>query len=83
MGKCYSCQELERCRMKFIAVTHNLDTDEKNPASRLLLHALGAATEFERSLFRERTAVVPEAGWDAAGTWGFGFGGFDFGRSYH
>ena len=48
-------QELERCRVKFIAVTQNLDTDEKNPASRFLLHVLGAAAEFERSLIRERT----------------------------
>ena len=48
-------QELERCRVRFIAVTQNLDTDEKNPASRFLLHVLGAAPEFERSLIRERT----------------------------
>jgi DNA invertase Pin-like site-specific DNA recombinase len=48
-------QELERCRVRFIAVTQNLDTDEKNPASRFLLHVLGAAAEFERSLNRERT----------------------------
>ena len=27
----------------------------KNPASRFLLHVLGAAAEFERSLIRERT----------------------------
>ena len=30
-------QELERCRIRFIAITQNLDTDEKNPASRFLL----------------------------------------------
>jgi DNA invertase Pin-like site-specific DNA recombinase len=48
-------QELECCRVRFIAVTQNLDTDEKNPASRFLLHVLGAAAEFERSLIRERT----------------------------
>src|SRR5262252_4631741 len=48
-------QELERCRVRFIAVTQNLDTDEKDPASRFLLHVLGAAAEFERSLIRERT----------------------------
>ena len=33
----------------------NLDTDIKNPASRLLVHVLGAAAEFERALIRERT----------------------------
>jgi DNA invertase Pin-like site-specific DNA recombinase len=48
-------QELERHRVRFIATTQNLDTDEKNPASRFLLHVLGAAAEFERSLIRERT----------------------------
>jgi DNA invertase Pin-like site-specific DNA recombinase len=48
-------QELERQRIRFIATTQNLDTDEKNPASRFLLHVLGAAAEFERSLIRERT----------------------------
>ena len=40
---------------EFIAVTQGLDTDLQNPASRLLLHVLGAAAEFERSLIRERT----------------------------
>jgi DNA invertase Pin-like site-specific DNA recombinase len=48
-------QELERHRIRFIATTQNLDTDEKNPASRFLLRVLGAAAEFERSLIRERT----------------------------
>jgi DNA invertase Pin-like site-specific DNA recombinase len=48
-------QELERCRVRFIAVTQGLDTDQRNPASRFLLHVLGAAAEFERSLIRERT----------------------------
>ena len=32
-----------------------LDTDVQNPASRFLLHVLGAAAEFERALIRERT----------------------------
>jgi DNA invertase Pin-like site-specific DNA recombinase len=39
----------------FVAVTQALDTDIQNPASRFLLHVLGAAAEFERSLIRERT----------------------------
>jgi DNA invertase Pin-like site-specific DNA recombinase len=38
-----------------LAVTQALDTDQRNPASRFLLHVLGAAAEFERSLIRERT----------------------------
>jgi putative DNA-invertase from lambdoid prophage Rac len=47
--------DLERNGIRFIAVTQGLDTDQKNPASRFLLHVLGAAAEFERSLIRERT----------------------------
>ena len=39
----------------FIAITQGLDTDERNPVSRLLLHVLGAAAEFERSLILERS----------------------------
>jgi putative DNA-invertase from lambdoid prophage Rac len=47
--------DLERNGIRFIAMTQGLDTDQKNPASRFLLHVLGAAAEFERSLIRERT----------------------------
>ena len=46
---------LEENGVRFIAVTQGLDTDQRNPASRFLLHVLGAAAEFERSLIRERT----------------------------
>jgi len=46
---------LEDCAIRFIAITQGLDTDQGNPASRFLLHVLGAAAEFERSLIRERT----------------------------
>src|SRR5262249_38157430 len=46
---------LEDRGIRFIAVTQSLDTDVKNPASRLLLRVLGAAAEFERALIRERT----------------------------
>ena len=41
-------RELEENGVRFIAVTQGLDTDVKNPASRLLLHVLGAAAELER-----------------------------------
>jgi len=54
---------LEENRIRFISVTQGLDTDQQNPASRFLLHVLGAAAEFERSLIRERT----QAGQDAIG----------------
>jgi DNA invertase Pin-like site-specific DNA recombinase len=46
---------LEEHGSRFMAVTQGLDTDQRNPASRFLLHVLGAAAEFERSLIRERT----------------------------
>ena len=46
---------LEDQGIRFIAVTQGLDTDLRNPASRFLLHVLGAAAEFERALIRERT----------------------------
>ncbi len=46
---------LEDYGVRFIAVTQGLDTDQRNPASKFLLHVLGAAAEFERSLIRERT----------------------------
>jgi DNA invertase Pin-like site-specific DNA recombinase len=46
---------LEDYGIRFVAVTQRLDTDIQNPASRFLLHVLGAAAEFERSLIRERS----------------------------
>ena len=46
---------LEENGIRFIVVTQGLDTDQQNPASRFLLHVLGAAAEFERALIRERT----------------------------
>lgn len=50
-------QTLESHGIRFIAATQGLDTDQRNPASRFLLHVLGAAAEFERSLILERTAA--------------------------
>ncbi len=50
-----SIQELESWGVRFIAVTQALDTDQRNPASKLLLQVLGAAAEFERSLIVERS----------------------------
>ncbi len=48
-------RDLETDGVRFIATTQGLDTDERNPASRFLLHVLGAASEFERSLILERS----------------------------
>jgi DNA invertase Pin-like site-specific DNA recombinase len=47
---------LDRCGVRFIAITQGLDTDAANPASRLLLTILAGVAEFERELIRERTA---------------------------
>ena len=43
---------LEENGVRFIAITQGLDTDQQNPASRFLLHVLGAAAEFVRALIR-------------------------------
>jgi len=48
-------QELDTHGVRFIAVTQGLDADNRNPASRFLLHVLGAAAEFERELIRKRS----------------------------
>jgi DNA invertase Pin-like site-specific DNA recombinase len=54
-------RSLESAGVRFIAVTQGLDTDQQNPASRFLLHVLGAAAEFERSLIRERVSAGMKA----------------------
>ena len=54
-------QTLESSGVRFIAITQGLDTDQQNPASRFLLHVLGAAAEFERSLIRERVSAGMKA----------------------
>jgi DNA invertase Pin-like site-specific DNA recombinase len=41
--------------VRFIATSQSLDTDEKNPASRLMLQILASVAEFEREMIRERT----------------------------
>jgi len=43
-------RDLETDGVRFIAITQGPDMDERNPVSKLLLHVLGAAAEFERSL---------------------------------
>ena len=50
-------QALERAKVRFISITQNLDTSHADPAGRFLLHVLGAAAEFERSLIKERVAA--------------------------
>src|SRR5215471_3277866 len=63
-------QTLEGHSVRFIAVTQGLDTDQQNPASRFLLHVLGAAAEFERSLIRERVTAGMKAAKKAGKTLG-------------
>lgn len=48
-----SIQELAALGVRSIAITQNIDTDESNPAARLLLHIVAAFAEFERELIRE------------------------------
>ena len=50
-------QELVSLGVRFIATTQGLDTDESNPASKLLLHVLAAVAQFERELIRERVSA--------------------------
>jgi len=40
--------------VRFIGVTQGIDTDQKNPTSRLMIHILGAVAEFERSMIVDR-----------------------------
>ena len=50
-----SVQELRGLGVRFIAITQNIDTDESNPTSRLMLNLLAAFAEFEHELIVERT----------------------------
>jgi DNA invertase Pin-like site-specific DNA recombinase len=47
-------RELSSLGIRFISVTQNIDTDESNPASRLMMSMLFAFAEFERELIQER-----------------------------
>ncbi|MGD0301151.1 MAG: recombinase family protein [Bryobacteraceae bacterium] len=40
-----------------VATSQGLDTDESNPASKLLMHILAAVAQFERELIRERVSA--------------------------
>lgn len=47
-------QELVGLKVRFLAVTQNIDTDETNPTSRFFLHIMAAFAELEREMIRER-----------------------------
>ncbi len=50
-------QELVGLKIRFIAVTQNIDTDESNPMARFLLHIMAAFAELEREMIRERVTA--------------------------
>ncbi len=43
--------------IRFIATSQGGDTDESNPASKLLMHILAVVAQFERELIRERVSA--------------------------
>lgn len=47
-------QLLDSSGVRFIAATQGIDTDKQNPASRMMMHILGAVAEFERGIIIER-----------------------------
>ena len=54
--------ELDEAGVRFIALTQGIDTDQRSPTGKLLMHILAAIAEFERDLIRERVrAGVAEA----------------------
>jgi putative DNA-invertase from lambdoid prophage Rac len=57
----FGIQELASLGIRFIATSQGLDTDEANPASKLLMHILAAVAQFERELIRERVSAGMKA----------------------
>jgi putative DNA-invertase from lambdoid prophage Rac len=54
-------QDLASMGIRFIATSQGLDTDESNPASKLLMHILAAVAQFERELIHERVSAGMKA----------------------
>ena len=54
-------QEMASLGIRFIATSQGLDTDESNPATKLLMHILAAVAQFERELIRERVSAGMKA----------------------
>jgi DNA invertase Pin-like site-specific DNA recombinase len=53
---------LDESGIRFLAPSQGIDTDNKSPVGRLLLHIMGAFAEFERALIVERVKTgVSEA----------------------
>jgi putative DNA-invertase from lambdoid prophage Rac len=47
-------RSLDAAGIRFMCLTQNIDTDQRNPVSRLTLSILGAVAEFERDIIVER-----------------------------
>lgn len=54
-------EQLTHGGVRFLCITQAIDTDDANPASRLLLQVLAAVAEFERSMIRERVKAGMKA----------------------
>jgi putative DNA-invertase from lambdoid prophage Rac len=54
-------QELQALGVRFISSSQGLDTDESNPAAKLLMHILAAVAQFERELIHERVSAGMKA----------------------
>jgi DNA invertase Pin-like site-specific DNA recombinase len=50
-------QEFDSLGVRVIFTAQNIDTDSNNPLAKLLMHLMGAFSEFERSLLVERTTA--------------------------
>jgi DNA invertase Pin-like site-specific DNA recombinase len=50
-------QELVSLGVRFVAISQGIDTDDGNPASKLLMHILACVAEFEHELIRERVSA--------------------------
>jgi DNA invertase Pin-like site-specific DNA recombinase len=48
-------QEFDRFGIRFIATTMGIDTDNRSPMGKLIIHLFGVLAEFERDLLIERT----------------------------
>jgi putative DNA-invertase from lambdoid prophage Rac len=52
---------IDRAGVRFICTTQSIDTDQRNPVTRLTVHILAAVADFERDLRKERC----DAGFEA------------------
>lgn len=63
-------EDLNTWGVRFLTITQQIDTDQANPTSRLLMHIFAAFAEFERAMISERV----KAGMKAAKHRGAKFG---------